>query len=379
PIRQLNWWLALKRVSPYVIVASCYSAIRFRVLGSFSRSVFPLKPPTIVLTWPSVIWFYIKLLFWPYGLSAFYDTPYVNTAGFRTVMCPLLLSCLVCAGSWWTLRRFSMPSSRRGLLFCAGLMVLPLLPLMNLSVFIEGEIAHDRYLYLPSIGFCIILGSALRLIRLGRPVLLGLPLAQASIVLVILCVLAAGTAVQTAPWSSDLLLYHRGYVAAPNNRVVKNNLAIELSKRELYQDAIPMFQRALQDNPDDWIALSNIGYDYFKVGRLDEANRDLTRAIELSRISPGPYLSLGLVKQAQGQLEEAAHYIRDAISMRPNGDGFHEALGNVLRQEGDFRGALEEYREETGLHPERVSAQEQISEVEAILRARGKQGEGTPR
>src|SRR5262249_26962674 len=142
------------------------------------------------------------------------------------------------------------------------------------------------YLYLPSVGFCIILGSALRLIRLGRPVLLGLPLAQASIVIVILCALAAGTAVQTAPWSSDLLLYHRGYVAAPNNKVVKNNLSIELSKRELYEEAIPMFQRALEADPDDWIALSNIGYDYFQIGRFNEAERDLNRAIQLNWASP---------------------------------------------------------------------------------------------
>jgi len=358
---------AFKATAPHLSVAVCYVGIRFMVLGEFSRNVFPLKLATIVLTWPSVIWCYIKLLVWPFGLSAFYDTPYVHSAGFRTFVFPLVSSCLACLLTCWLLRRLYEPGFRRNLTFCAGLMLLPILPLLNFSVFIEGEIAHDRYLYLPSVGFCIIVGSVLRLIRSGSVMLLGLPTAQAMVVLMLLCVLAGGTALQTAPWSSDLLLYHRGYTAAPNNKVVKNNLAIELSKRELYEEAIPMFQRALEADPDDWIALSNIGYDYYQVGRLNEADRDLTRAIQLNWASPGPHLSLGLVRQAQGRLDEAADQIREAINLRANGDGFHEALGNVLRQQGDLRGALAQFREEVELHPERSSAREQIKELELLL------------
>lgn len=358
---------ALKGAAPFLIIATCYLAIRFLVLEGFSRDVFPLKPATILLTWPSVIWFYIKLLVWPFGLSAFYDTPYIQTAGLGTFVVPLLFSSLACAGAYWLLMRLYAPGSRKNLIVCAGLVVLPILPLLNLSVFIEGEIAHDRYLYLPSVGFCIIVGSVLRLIRIGRVKLLGLPLAQALVVLVLLCVLAGGTAVQSVPWSSDLLLYHRGYTAAPNNKVVKNNLAIELSKRELYEEAIPMFQRALEADPDDWIALSNIGYDYFQIGRFNEAERDLNRAIQLNWASPGPHLSLGLVKQAQGRLDEAAERISEAINLRANGDGFHEALGNVLRQQGDFRGAVAQFKAEIELHPERSSAREQIKELELLL------------
>jgi Flp pilus assembly protein TadD len=203
--------------------------------------------------------------------------------------------------------------------------------------------------------------------------------AQVSIVLLSVCVLAAGTAAQTAPWSSDLLLYYRGFIVAPNNKVVKNNLAIELSKRGLYREAIPMFQKTLETDPDNWIALSNIGYAYFKIGRLDEADRDLTRAIQIYWMSPSPYLSLGLVKQARGKLDEATQNIRQAISLRPNGDGFHEALGNVLRQQGDLTGALEEFRKEIESNPERSSAREQMDEVETILGPRARPVEGNPR
>jgi len=370
---------AVQATSPYLLMAAVYLAIRFVVLKGFGRSVFPLKLATIVLTWPSVIWFYIKLLVWPFGLSAFYDTPYVDTPGVRSFIIPLLLSILVCAGVLWYLARLCPLASRRCMIFCTGLIVLPILPLLNLSVFIEGEIAHDRYLYLPSIGFCILAGSAIRRIPFGPAKVGELPLSQTTMALVLSCVLAAATAIQTGSWSTDLLLYHRGFTAAPNNKVAKNNLAIELSKRGFYQDAIAMFESTLQAHPDDWIALSNIGYDYFRIGRLDEADRDLTHAIEINEMSPGPFLTLGLVKQEQGKLEEAAKYIREAINLRSNGDGFHEALGNVLRQKGDIQGSLTEFRKEVEFNPERSSARQQIDEVEAILGLRDKRRQGNIR
>ena len=370
---------AVQATSPYLLMAAVYLAIRFVVLKGFGRSVFPLKLATIVLTWPSVIWFYIKLLVWPFGLSAFYDTPYVDTPGVRSFIIPLLLSILVCAGVLWYLARLCPLASRRCMIFCTGLIVLPILPLLNLSVFIEGEIAHDRYLYLPSIGFCILAGSAIRRIPFGPAKVGELPLSQTTMALVLSCVLAAATAIQTGSWSTDLLLYHRGFTAAPNNKVAKNNLAIELSKRGFYQDAIAMFESTLQAHPDDWIALSNIGYDYFRIGRLDDADRDLTHAIEINEMSPGPFLTLGLVKQEQGKLEEAAKYIREAINLRSNGDGFHEALGNVLRQKGDIQGSLTEFRKEVEFNPERSSARQQIDEVEAILGLRDKRRQGNIR
>jgi len=215
---------ALKPSAPYLPLAVSYLAIRFEVLGSLGRAVFPLKLTTIILTWPSVAWFYIKLLLFPIGLSAFYDTPYVTTPGLRAFFAPLALTCLFVAGLWWLLRRLSEPATRKYLAFCLFLTVLPILPLLNLSVFIEGEIAHDRYLYLPSVGFCIVVASLLRRIRFGRSVVLGLPSGQVAAVLVLLCALGAATASQTAPWASDLLLCYRGFTIAPNNKVVKNNL-----------------------------------------------------------------------------------------------------------------------------------------------------------
>jgi Flp pilus assembly protein TadD len=377
------WYLSSLRAAqatgPYLVMAAVYLAIRFVVLKGFGRSVFPLKLATIVLTWPSVIWFYIKLLVWPFGLSAFYDTPYVHNLGFRSFIMPLLLSILVCAGVLCYLARLCPLESRRSMIFCTGLMVLPILPLLNLSIFIEGEIAHDRYLYLPSIGFCILAGSAIRRLPFGSAKVGELPLFQTAMALVLSCVLAAATAGQTSSWSTDLLLYHRGFTAAPNNKVAKNNLAIELSKRGFYQDAIAMFESTLQAHPDDWIALSNLGYDYFRIGRLDDADRDLTHAIEINEMSPGPFLTLGLVKQEQGKLDEAAKYIREAINLRSHGDGFHEALGNVLRQKGDIQGSLNEFRKEIEFNPERSSARQQIYEVEAILGVRDKRREGNAR
>src|SRR5205814_8623979 len=129
-----------------------------------------------------------RLLVWPSGLSAFYDTPYVTQpgAGFW-LMCMALA---VIASMLWLWARRSKPVA-----FAVGLLILPILPVLNLTVFIEKEIAHDRYLYIPSIGFAILVAIGLRKLRFDQMKTGPLSGAQVAATLVV-SVLAALTVMQ---------------------------------------------------------------------------------------------------------------------------------------------------------------------------------------
>ena len=114
--------------------------------------------------------------------------------------------------------------------FASALLVVPLLPLLNLSVFFPGEIVHDRYLYLPSIGFSILVALALKRIGSGQARLFGQPAFQVVAAIVLTVLLGITTAAQNCSLGKrpSVVLSRRDI--APNNDMAKNNLATEMDE-----------------------------------------------------------------------------------------------------------------------------------------------------
>ena len=50
-------------------------------------------------------------------------------------------------------------------------LIFPLLPVLNAQILGNGNFAHSRYLSLSSVGFAMLVGTALQKIKLGRPLL----------------------------------------------------------------------------------------------------------------------------------------------------------------------------------------------------------------
>lgn len=351
---------AIAAAAPYVALTTPYLIARVIVLKGLSHAAVALPLRTIILTWPSVLCAYLRLLVWPFGLSAFYGRPYVTTPGFSNFVLPVAVLAGAALGlAWWAKR-----SPAAG--FATAWLVLPILPTLNLSIFPEGEIVHDRYLYLPSVGFSFLVALALRRLSVAR--FPKLPVAPRALILAIVCSLGLGTVDQSLYWANNLALYRRGVAIAPHNNLARNNLANELLERGLYNDAVGLYGRVLADKPDYWLANYNLGFAYYKLGKLPEAERYLRRAIEISPIDPDQFVYLGVTYLKMGRLDDAAHSIRHALELRPDGRGYHFALGTVMKAKGDFPAALAQFKTELAYNPEQKAAREQISEIEARLR-----------
>lgn len=351
----------IKLVAPYLALSVVYLSVRATVLKGLGHAVTPLPLLTIVLTWPSLLWTYIKMLFWPVGLSAFYDTPYVTTPGIVNVALPLL-AIVTAAGLLWMWSR-----KTKAVAFASALLIVPLLPLLNLSVFFTGDIAHDRYLYLPSIGFSILVALALKRLGSGQARLFGQPAFQVLAGVVLTVLLGLATTAQHAHWASDLLLFYRGVSIAPNNIMSKNNLATEMVERKMYDEAITLYQQVLEHKPNYWMANYNLGYVYYKLGRYEEAEIYLARSIELNQVDSDQFARLALVRIKMGRLDEAADLLRHAIEMRPTAIGYHYVLGTVLRQKGDMQGAIYEFETELVNNPDQEAARGQLAELKPKL------------
>ena len=361
PARGQNLRAVILRAAPFLALTGIYLIVRAIALRGLVASVSPLSISARLLTCPSVVWFYVRLLLWPFGLSAFYDKPYVTAPGLSNFLLPVL----ALAGTAFGLARWAWRSP--AVAFATATLVLPILPVLNFSVFLEGEIAHDRYLYLPSVGFALLVAIAIR--RAGMAEFRKKRAVASLPALSLVTMLGLATFLQSRYWASNLDLYRRGVTVAPHNNLARNNLAIELTDLGHYSDAVNLYRQTLADKPDYWLSNYNLGFTYYKLGQLEQAERWLRRAIEISPTDPDQFVYLGLTLLKMGRLDDAAASIRRALSIRPQGAGYHFALGVVLKMKGDLPGALEEFKAELANDPQQKAAREQIKEIETDLRA----------
>jgi hypothetical protein len=352
---------ALKYAAPFLALIPPYLVVRILALKGFSPAATPLPFSTLVFTWPSLGWFWIKHLIWPVGLSTSYDFFAVSEPGWANFSLPLVGGVAGFAGLFWVARR------SRPIAFASAWLLVPLLPILDLRVLVEGDFAHDRYLYLPSAGFAMLVALVLRRIPGGRMTRLGLPAAQAGLVLALALLMIFDTVYQSFYFADDQLFYQHNARVAPNNRIAKNNLAMWLYGQGRYDAALAIFNEVVEKHPGVWSATFNLGMTNHKLGRLAEAELDFERAIRIDPAKADAYVYLGLTRFRMNRVEEAETAIRQAIQIRPNGHGYHFALGMVLKSRGELRGALDEFRVEMANSPTETAAREQVMEIEGGL------------
>jgi protein O-mannosyl-transferase len=358
-----RWQSALLLISPYLLISGVYLIVRFIVLNGLSHKTVILSNTTIIYTAPTILWGYTKLLMWPFGLSAFYDTPYITSP--RSMS--FLLSTLGIIGLGIGLWYWSRQNKLIGL--ASVWLIVPLLPLLNISVFHEGEILHDRYLYVPSVGFSIIMAIAIRSINIGSRNLLALPAAQTIALISITCLLTLGVLSQTLPWSSDLKLFSHGLRIAPQNNLAAIFLCNHLAERGEYDVAIKLCEEVLKRKPNNWHANYNLGHIYYKMDQLKEAEFYLNKA---NMLEPNNFKSQrmwGLTLLKMGQLDAAEASIRHAMKMpQVELEGYHFVLGTILKQKGDLEGALREFKLELDIDPKDEAARKELKELSASLK-----------
>lgn len=355
-------WGAVARTAVFWAVAAGYFAARLAALHGFSHTGKWLATSTVLLTLPSVIWKYFRLLAWPVGISPFYDLPYATAAGFFSFWLPLagVVGALAALAAW---ARKSRPAA-----FAAAWLLLPLLPLLDLGVFPAGEIVHDRYLFMPTAGLALLAALGLRRLRTiggGGSRAAGLELAVA---LPLAALLAAGTVYYGRFWSDNMTLYRRGLAMAPGNNLVANNLGDEYVERGQFHQAVALFRTILAREPDSATVNYDLGYCFYKLGRLEDARHFLRRAIALNPSNAVAYLAYAQTNLKMGNLDTAETAARRALALNPQGRGYHFALGIVLRARGKLAQALAEFHAESHLFPHESAARTETEGVERELR-----------
>jgi tetratricopeptide (TPR) repeat protein len=355
-----RWAFALKQSSAFLVLTILYLALRAQVLRGLSHSVTPVTWSSMALTEPSILWLYFRHLLFPAGLSGFYGLPYVNNPASAAFVVPTaLLFGLILALAWgiprWGDARLAM--------FACCWIVLPILPALWLRAYREGDIAHDRYLYIPSIGFVLLVSLGLaRIANHWRANHKNLQLAGLAAIALLY---ASATVSQQFYWASDLLLFERAYRIAPQDNLICNDLGTALMNAGKPGDAMALYSQVLARAPAYWLSNYNLGYAYYKIGKFPEAEILLRRALKIDATDSDEYIYLGLSVWRQGRADEAVRYVEQAIQIHPSAPGYHFALAMIRRDQNNIPAAESELRLELHYHPESAAAQRQL---EALAR-----------
>lgn len=130
--------------------------------------------------------------------------------------------------------------------------------------------------------------------------------------------------------------YEKAHLQAPSNFVAMNNLALALVsqddelKKRLAMEYAQINARVFSDKPE---AFSTLGWVLYRLGRAEEAEATLRKAISSPRPSPDAYYFLARLYVDRGQKEEAKMLLSQVVKsptsflMRKEAETLAEELG----------------------------------------------------
>jgi tetratricopeptide (TPR) repeat protein len=337
---------AIRAALLYVPVSLAFLVIRFLALKSLTPPHTTIGLRSVLFAWPQAIAFYTAHMLLPLRLSVFYNPLVVTHPGWQNFILPLAVSAAVAGALYYGSRRSQV------FMFLALWCAMMLIPMLNVTLWANLENVHDRYLFLPSAAYCLII--ALLLSRLRE-------MKYTKSALAVLIVLAGGYIYLTEQgigyWRNDYELAQRGVAVSPGHPIAAQLLGNAYIRQGSVKSAVPWLVEALEGNPKSVQTACSLAFCYSQMNALRLAEEAATRAISLKESEPRAHLVMGIVRLKQNRLEEAEAEIRQGIQLQDrltSGSAvlFHSYLGDVLYARGDLQRAVVEYRLELRNNPD---------------------------
>lgn len=343
---------------PYFLLVAAYLLVRQYALSGFSHPLNRLSTRSMLLTWPALMVSYARQLIAPFWISPYLNVHWV-TAMNRDFWVPLAICVvlLMIAGILWN------RSAERPLLSALyAWILLPLLPALYIKVFSKAEVAHDRYLYVSSIGFCILVVTIFR--AAAKRVTLPPRIAKvigAAVVALLMTITVSGELY----WASDLLLFKHALEVAPENEAAMLNLGISYAEHRRPDLAAPLLKGLYERNPNSAPAAYNYGELLARTGQWQLAEPIMHRALELEPGNDRWWIEFSNVEYTLGKSAEALVAAKEAARLRPDARGYHSVIGVIALNLGDRYTAAKEFREELNRDPDNQVALSGLKELES--------------
>ena len=348
----LDYW-PLKRFSKRAVLEK---ATFFLIAGIFAVITIISQGRTAAITTPaehglgriSMVFchnmlFYPFKILWPVNLSSYYVFP--EPFGLSDPM--------VLAGVIWTvlLVPLLLVSVRRTRGLLAGWLfffaaIFPTMGVIGFTI----VIAADKFAYLPSVGFVMMLTSFLVwFCGQGRYAI------RRAVVAIVILILAGSETIATRQnyfyWRDTVGHYEHMLTLTPDVTAMLYNLAKAFERENRTDEAIDRYHRIIKIDPNYYRAYNNLGFALKSQGQSDEAIECYRHALRIKPDFPEAYFNLGAVAQEQGRFDNAVEYFRQALRYKPDYADACYNLGNTLKAMGRFGEAVEQYNQALRYRP----------------------------
>jgi tetratricopeptide (TPR) repeat protein len=332
---ETTWRQKLSRYDLLWAVAGIYLLVRIYLLGAFApaRPVMAVSRSEVLFSAVALAGQYLTKLLYPVQLCAFYVFhKSVSVVDWRVLAggAALVAYAGVFAALW---RRAS--TAAFGLVW----LLATLLPVLNPN-WVGENVFAERYLYLPSVGFCwVVACSGVYLWRQlrSRPAAYRRVFAACLGMLALLC--SDRIVTRNRVWQDDLTLYTETLSVSPEAYVLRSNLGAVYDGLGDTADAEREWLEVLRTHPRYAITLTNMGMLYSRQGLYQLAAGYLARAIKVDPSLAGAHIMLGFMYRDGGELDKAEAQFQVAEKLAPFDIRSYVGLADIYSRKGDRGGA----------------------------------------
>jgi hypothetical protein len=220
------------------------------------------------------------------------------------------------------------------------------------------ELAAEHWLYLPSVGFCLVVGWGVEALarRFGtRPVL--------GILAVVLVAFGARTMVRNLDWKDEETLWRVTAEAAPGCARAQRNLGAMLARRRRWGEAEARLRASLAIQPEQVYGRAVLAEVLKRSGDPAGARRELEEALVWARRLERPRVPPRAVLIALGRYAEALPEVESFLKQHPRKAVVWRQLAMCRAALGDPGGALDAYDAYLRLRPQDAAVLRRAAEL----------------
>ena len=393
--------IAWRRYLPIGAAMGVYIAFRVHALEGFApvTTGMQLSPTEMILSVPALALKYVGMALVPTYLSYWHTYVPIRAFGWWPLVAGGLTAGMVAAIFW--LRR-----TQPILSFALAWFWVTLVPVLAIPK-VSGNVFTERYLYVPSFGFCVF--AAWGWLWFRRQVRSRSERVAAFTGLAVVFALYTLIIVRRLPdWHDTLTLLEKTAQQSPESAYVNGALGYVYFQQDRYAEAQVYELRAVKADPRIWgvwmnlgaiynalrqwtkaeeacrqglaiypdnpMLLNQIGLALWQEGSRNEGQAAWRRSVQLDPSDFTAHVNLATSLYQLGQLDAARDQLLAGLArnkdlrMSPDHQALYVAhfkLGDIYQLKGDWQAAAREYQEVLRINPDLVAAQERLDAMRA--------------
>ncbi|MDT8317217.1 MAG: tetratricopeptide repeat protein [bacterium] len=313
---------------------------------------------SLIVNTPQAILTYMKLFIFPLNLSpqhvvTAYDTM-IDPVAIMSWIAMLVLLIL----PFYLCRRMPLVSFGLFWFFINYIPVSSIVPLTY--------VVADRYMYIPSAGFCLIF------VHVGQKFYEKLSShydqdfalkVTSTIFIIILILYSSKTITYNSIWINEKKLWDHAVNVSKNSNTAFFNRGLMSYRDGNVEQAINDYSVAIMLNPFDVEALYNRGTIYYEIDKNEMAIEDFNSAIELNPLHSEIYINRGNVYFKIGMFKQAMKDYNKAIKVDPEDEKAYFNRALIHEKMGEYQLAIKNYLKAVKYSPEYAEAYYRLATI----------------